>query len=162
MGVPKWKFFFYWESANSPFSKAWRIRYWLLINRMPVVFPLIQVINTKCYLRLFKLWTIFYAHTSIVMTKFYYSDFKRLKVRERYTCTFYWLFAGCRYELAWFLDIRLLTACLFDLLRVENKAFASFVGRTIFSKLHWVGNGGYGVTLVPPRAMRYQHSSNYA
>ena len=47
MGIQKWMFFTESGQFPPPLSKAWTICYSLLINRMPNVFLLIQVINTK-------------------------------------------------------------------------------------------------------------------
>ena len=59
------------------------------------------------------------------------------------------------------LEDGLFKSYLFGLPRVGNPIFANFVDRKIGDKLHWVVNGRDWVPTVPPRALGYQHPSNY-
>lgn len=52
-------------------------------------------------------------------------------------------------------------AYLFGLPRVGNAAFASFVDQKVGKRLHSIINGRDWVPTVPPRALGYQHPSNY-
>lgn len=59
------------------------------------------------------------------------------------------------------LDQGIYKSYLFGLPRVGNQVFADYVDHRFGHKLHWVVNGRDWVPRVPPRALGYQHPSNY-